>query len=295
MELHQLEYFLAVHRYSSFSTAALEINISQSTVSQQIKKLEDSLGVRLFIRDARSVRLSPAGEAFLHYAQRIIAEIKRSREAMLEYSNHSQDHIRVGANPTIGYLGLNKIIADFLKAHPKITLEIHEGTSDELLRWLGENKLNVAFVTAPFVEGRSVDFYPLVNDEIAALLPGNHELANNATIDLSQLSREEFLMVKSSAGFRNTLLQACNQSGFNPHVLFDGSHEILRSFVEEGAGVVLMGHRIAQCLTNPQTAVVSLRQHVRRVNGLAVSRDRSATTVTRLFRDFALAHMSIFG
>ncbi len=113
MEIHQLEYFLAVEKYRNFSTASLEICVSQSTLSQQIKKLEDELGVKLFIRYSRSVRLTPAGEDFLVHAQRIVSEIQQSRETIQKYISFDKGSIKIGVFPNMACLGLNKIITSF--------------------------------------------------------------------------------------------------------------------------------------------------------------------------------------
>lgn len=140
MEIHQLEYFLAVSTCMSFSTASMEINVSQSTLSHQIRKLEDELGVKLFIREPRSVRLSPAGEEFLEHTRKILAAIKTSQEAMQQYTNYIKGHLSIGAIPTIAYLGFNRIITKFIQSYPGISVEIHEANTDDLLQWMYEKE-----------------------------------------------------------------------------------------------------------------------------------------------------------
>ncbi|EPZ43596.1 LysR family transcriptional regulator [Alicyclobacillus acidoterrestris] len=118
MEIHQLEYFLAIDKYGSFSKAALELCVSQSSISQQIQKLEAEIGTRLFIREPRKVRLSPAGEEFRHYAQKIILDLEHCADAMQQFKQCTADRIRIGAIATMAYLGFDRIIKDFLDDIP---------------------------------------------------------------------------------------------------------------------------------------------------------------------------------
>jgi LysR family transcriptional activator of glutamate synthase operon len=293
MEIYQLEYFLAVERCRSFSAAALDICVSQSTLSQQIKRLEDELGVMLFVRGPRSVRLTPAGEDFVIHAKRILAEIQRSREAMHMYTNFNKGGIKIGAIPTIAYLGFNKIISNFMKNYPGIRIEIHEANTDDLLKLLQEKKINVAFITSPYSSDSEIDFYPFVTDRVAVMVSNSHPLANEIIIDLSDLSQENFLMIKSSSGYRQALIHACNQAGFEPRIILESSHvEMLRGFVEEGIGIALMGYRIAQCISSKSISIIPIRQVlVDRKNGLAIPRYRRLPLTVQLFRDFTLKYI----
>lgn len=290
MELHQLEYFLAVQRYGTFSGASLEINVSQSSLSQQIQKLEDELGVKLFIRGARIARLTPAGEEFLKYSQRIMSEIQNSRDAMQEYTNFQKGHIKVGVIPTIGYLGIHKIISTFFKVYPGIEVDLYGANTDDLLLWIQQKKIHIAFITSPYADEK-VDFYPLMDDEIVVLVSSSHPYATESVIDLAQLAEEKFLMIKASSGWRNSLVKACSDCGFTPNVILDTSSvEMLRSFVEEGIGVAMMGYRIAQQVSTPLTSIVQLKQDIKRQHGLAMLPTPRPPLATRLFRDFALKY-----
>ncbi|MBX5467477.1 MAG: LysR family transcriptional regulator [Firmicutes bacterium] len=289
MEIHQLEYFLAIAQYRSFSKAALEISVSQSTLSQQIQKLEEELGVTLFVREPRTVRLSPAGEEFQRYAAHILEEIQRCRVAMQDYAQFRRGQLRLGAIATIAYLGFHTVIREFIEAYPGVLVEMVEGTTDDLLRAMQAARVDAAFISAPFADGFAVQFYPLVEDEVVALLPAGHPLAHQASIRWRDLAGEKFLLLNASASFRNALLEACRASGFSPHILLSSNHEMVREFVEEAAGVCLMGRRIAQTLATPATAMVPVRPPVRRVNGLAVPRLRQLPPTTERFRDFVLS------
>ncbi|WP_067936644.1 LysR family transcriptional regulator [Alicyclobacillus kakegawensis] len=291
MELHQLEYFLAVEKYGTFSAAALEINVSQSSLSQQIRKLEDELGVKLFIRGARLAKLTPAGEEFFTYARRIITEIQNSRYAMQEYTNFHKGHIKIGVIPTIGYLGIHRLILRFSRLYPGIEVDMCEANTDDLLLFLNQKKIQVAFITSPYSDEFHVDFHPLIDDDIVLLVPIGHRYANESIVYISEFSNEKFLMIKSSSGWRDSLVKACNDCGFTPNVILTTSSvELLRNFVEEGVGVALMGQRIAKQITTPRTSIVQLKQDIKRQNGLVMLPIRRPPLATRLFRDFVLQY-----
>jgi DNA-binding transcriptional LysR family regulator len=295
MEIHQLEYFLAIEKYQSFSGASLEICVSQSTLSQQIRKLEKELGVQLFIRYPRSVCLTPAGEEFLEHAQKIISEIQLSRETVQKYTNFEKGLIKIGVIPSMAYLILNQVITNFIKSYPDFDFKIHTADTDDLLEGLRNKKVNVAFINTPFTDEYKIDFYLLMDDNIVVLVATKHPLANESLIDLSDLSKEKFLMIKSSSWFQNTLIHACNEAGFEPNIILDyGTIEMVRGFVEEGIGVALMGHHIAQSILNSNTLIVPIKQTLKRQIGLAVPRYTRIPLGTSFFRDFTLKEVRKF-
>ncbi|MED4599434.1 LysR family transcriptional regulator [Paenibacillus validus] len=295
MEIHQLEYFLAVEKYKNFSAASLEISISQSTLSQQIKKLEEELGVKLFVRHPRSVRLTPAGEEFLVHARTIVAEIKQSLETVQKYTNFDKGNFKIGAFPHAEYLGLSKIIIDFIRCYPGIHVEVHSASTDDLLKELREKKIQAAFINSPFTGDYDIDFKPLMSDRVVMVVSASHPLAKEESVDLHDLSQENFLMVKTSPWLRNALLHVCSEAGFQPKIILDCSHvETMRGFLEEGLGVTLLGSRVAQRFVNSKTSIVPIKQVLERHSGLAIPKYpfSKPPLATNLFRKFTLDALS---
>ena len=291
MEIHQLEYFLAVKSYRNFSIAAQEICISQSTLSQQIKKLEDELGVKLFIRYSRSVGLTPAGEDFSLHAQKIIDEIKHTHETVQKYKSLDKGYIRIGTFPNINYLGLEKILIRFIRQYPGIEVQIYTATTNELLKELREKKIHAAFINSPISGNYEIDFYPLIKDKMVSVLPSNHPLAHQSIIDLADLSCEKFLMDNSHPWVRNEINQACIDAGFEPSVILDCYQiEMIQSFLEDGVGVSLIGSRIAESINSPHISIIPIKQRIERNSGLALPKFTSKKTpiATNVLRDFIL-------
>ena len=287
MEFHQLEYFLALEKYLSFSEAAESICISQPTLSYQIKKLEKELGTELFIRSTRNVQLTPAGAEFLKYAKRILLDIQTSKSVMLDHTNLTKGSIRIGALRLITNLGITSIIADFIKKYPGIKIQIHQGNTDVLLTKMHRGEIDVAFITTPFKFDHEFTFYPLIKDKIVLTVPSSHEIANRKIIDLSELSHQKFLMLNSSMGFKNSLLRLFQNAGFEPEIIIECGAETIKGFLEEEIGVSLLTYKIALSISSPKISIVDITSTEDRTTGLAVSKNNNLK-VTKIFKDFVL-------
>lgn len=273
MEIHQLSYVLAVARYQHFSRAAAEICVSQSTLSQQIEKLEKELGVRLFERTTRSVRLTQAGQEFVSYARRILADVDQARNAMQMYTSMLTGQITVGAIPIIGHLGLTKMLASFQSTYPKVRLIIHENGSVILLDMLCALNLDVALLTPPRLAPRSVIFYPLLTDRVVLVTSRRHPLAAYAMVDLAAARHEAFILMKAGFGMLRICLDACHAVGFEPNVIFQSSEiNTILGLVEAGMGVTLLTRRLAMSFGPRDVALIDLNQPIYRTTALAVLR-----------------------
>ncbi|MGG0717418.1 LysR family transcriptional regulator [Robertmurraya massiliosenegalensis] len=292
MQIHQLEYVIALEKYRHFSLAANEINVSQSTLSDQIRKLEKELGIELFVRTTRKVALSSAGEDFLIYAKRILAEIDKAKQTMIEHQNLSKGRIRIGAISTITHLGITAIIANFQKEYPGINIEILEANSDKLFEKFQTSEIDVAFITYPYISDIDFDFYPVTDDELVVIVGNEHPLAKREKVSFSELVGEKFLLIKASKGLQNTLIQACHEAGFNPNIILESYHsETICGLVEGGMGISFFSARLARSLlnTNSQFSIVSLNTSIRRITGLAIPKQNHLLSA-KTFRDFVLQH-----
>lgn len=291
MEIHQIEYFLAVEKFKNFSTAALEINISQSTLSQQIKKLEEALGVKLFVRSARNIRLSLAGEEFLPYAKKIILEVELSREAISKFTCLEKGNIKIGIVPHFVYLNLTRSISHFIQSYPGIDVEVLPAYTDILLKGLREHEINAAFAEAPFPNSFDIKFFPLVNQKLVILASNKHHLASQTQVDLGSLADENIILSKPSSELRNTLLKECLNTQFEPNVILDSAYlEVVKSFVEDRVGIALIGDKVATAISTPETKIIEIKQTIESQLGLAFPNYDRLPLSTKLFKDFILKH-----
>ena len=295
MEIHQLEYVLAVVKYHHFSHAADAICIAQSTLSHQINKLECELGVRLFDRTTRKVSLTSAGKEFITHAAKIIAEIKLANQNMQQHVVLERGEIKIGAIPILGLLGLTTIIASFQKKHPAVHLEIVEDASDRLLETLLSSEINVAFLTPPqnYEQYEDIQFYPLISDNLVVIVNRDHPIAKKKSIDLTELKDENYICMKLNYGMRRISINACHTAGFEPNIVYETSQvETISSLVGEGMGIALLTSRVAMSVKKPTISIVNLRNAPKRITSLAVPQRDHLSPVVTAFRRFALDHFS---
>ena len=150
MNLNQLQYVLSVAEHRSFSLAAENLFISQSTLSQQIMNLESELGVKLFLRTTRDVQITEAGRAFLEEAAEILRRTEGLKQTMSDYAGLLKGTINIGAINALETIHFSQIITDFYSAFPQLTVNIVGNSSYPLLEALENRSIDIAFLTRPF-------------------------------------------------------------------------------------------------------------------------------------------------
>jgi len=284
MELHQLEYVIALEKYRNFSKAAVEINVSQSAFSHGIKKIEEQLGVQLFVRNNKAVSITPAGEEFVIHARQILAAVQNARNAMLAYSNLSQGTLKIGAIPAISYQGITKILCAFQKEYPNINLEIAEDSGINLIKKYNSLELNAIMINSLQLAKEFIPYaYPLVKDKMVLLVPHSHKLAERKWVELAELAGENFVIV---AGFRNDLIKQCLAVGFKPNIISVSSQSItIKNFVEQNLGISPCTYSVAASLLSPKMRIVHFKPLIKRTTYLVIKDD---LPINRLFKDYIL-------
>lgn len=249
MEIHQLEYVMAVAKYYSFTRAAEEINVSQPALSQQINKLENELGISLFVRTTRSVQLTPAGKEFLTHARLILSELIRARHCIQEYATIKKGHLSLGASMVMGYYNIPKLVSFFQDKFPGIKLDILEGECEELLNMLHTSKIDAAFVQITKPDDRFKS-YKLVTDRKVLVTNHDHSFAKRLSVDLKDLKNEKLILTPDASGHYQDFYNSCRAADFVPNIALNCSVvNTILSFVREGLGitVLLSGVAAAEC------------------------------------------------
>ena len=240
MEVHQLRYFCAVAESGNFTRAAEATRVSQPSLSQQIHKLEDELGAKLFDRLPRSARLTQFGKAFLPKAQAILRQIGEARVEIREMASTESGEVVLGVIPTIAPYLLPDLLSSFSKKHPGVRINVMEEITPTLLERLHQGTLDLALLALP-VPGDELISVELMDEALFAVLPENHKLANRKSIQLDELREEPFLLLKEGHCFRENAIQACRQSKVNPNVVFEsGQFATILAMVSTGMGVSMV-------------------------------------------------------
>jgi LysR family hydrogen peroxide-inducible transcriptional activator len=240
MEIHQLRYFCAVAETGSFSRAAEQSHVSQPSLSQQILKLEDELGARLFDRLGRSVRLTDLGKTFLPRARAVLRELEAARGDVAERKDSVSGPLCIGVIPTVAPYFLPARLTIFSRKFPQVRLTVVEEITPILLERLRAGTVDVAILALP-IRGHEFDASPLLTERLFAALPRKHKLSAHRAISLKDLRAEPFLLLRDGHCFRDTAVAACDRARVHPQVLFEsGQFSSLLSMVGAGMGVSIV-------------------------------------------------------
>lgn len=246
MELRQLQYVLQIAAERNFSRAAEKLHIAQPSLSQQLSKLEQELGVLLFQRTTNSVELTHAGAAFVAKAQLIVDMVNQLRKEMEDISEMKQGKLVVGSLPTTGSHILPKVLPVYHQRYPGIDITLIEDTTNRLEQLAASGQTDISLLTLPLNEP-SLSYETLMEEEILLAVPPSHPLARESQpVDGTRLKKEPFIALKRGQGFRQITLDLCAQYGFEPTVVFESSNiETVQSLVAAGMGIAFVPYMIA--------------------------------------------------
>ncbi|MFC6230463.1 LysR family transcriptional regulator [Paenibacillus allorhizosphaerae] len=241
MELRQLQYFVKVARKQHVTQAAEELHVAQSAVSRQIHQLEEELGVQLFVQKGRNLQLTSVGKLFLSRVEGILTDLERAVNEIHEYLDPEHGEIRIGFPHSLGIYLLPTVVAHFRKSHPGVKFRLRQGTYNSLIRDVLKGEIDLAFIS-PFPEKHErVCGELLLQEELYAILPQGHLLAEYKQIRLEQLKDDSFVMFSEEYSLRSIVLDACAQAGFTPQIGFEGEEtDTIRGLVAAGMGVSLL-------------------------------------------------------
>lgn len=186
MELHQLRYFVAVAESGSISRAARRCRVAQPSLSQQLKRLEESLGQRLFDRLGRGVAMTDAGRALLPRARRIIADVRDAETALREEGGAKSPRLAIGAIPTIAPYVLPRLVAGLKRESPGGEYLIREDLTENLAEALADNEIDVAIVSTP-LEHELIEVEVIGREPMVVVMPRGHPLERAGAVGISDL------------------------------------------------------------------------------------------------------------
>jgi LysR family hydrogen peroxide-inducible transcriptional activator len=240
MELHQLRYFCSVAEAGSFSRAAEQSHVSQPSLSQQIIKLEDELGTRLFDRLGRSVRLTETGQTFLPRARAVLRELEAARGDVAEQKDSLGGSVTIGVIPTVAPYFLPQRLTRFSRKFPLVRLTVVEEITPVLLDRVRASKVDLAILALP-IRGHEFETFSLLAERLFAALPPGHKLAKRRSLSLKDLRAQPFLLLRDGHCFRDTAVAACDRARLHPQIVFEsGQFSSLLSMVGAGMGVSIV-------------------------------------------------------
>jgi LysR family transcriptional regulator, transcription activator of glutamate synthase operon len=242
MELRQLRYLVALADERNFTRAAAREHIAQPALSQQIRRLEEEVGLALVERTTRHVAVTGAGEMLVGRARRILAEVESARTELQGLRGVQTGHVTVGAMHTMGPVDVSLALAIFHQRHPAVELTVREQSSEELAEMLRVDELDLAFLSVTErIESHGLGLHQLVSEELVVILPRGHRLGQRRRVRMAELADEQFISYREGARLRELLVSAGHHAGFEPQVKLESNEsQRIRRLVERDMGVAIL-------------------------------------------------------
>lgn len=254
MELRHLRYFVAVAEAEHFTRAAEALGMAQPPLSQQIRALETELGVDLFHRLPRGVRLTDAGHSLLEDARRLVQEAERAVERTRRVARGERGRLRVGMiNSAPFHPLIPGVIREFRRLNPQLALTLDEGPTPDLAAAVREERMDIAFVRPLLGDTRGLTVETLLDEPMVVALPAAHPLAKRARVPLLALSIEPFVLFPRTvgAGLYDAIIRSCLEAGFSPRVVQETSQVTsIVNLVAAGLGVSIVPGSMQQVHTD---------------------------------------------
>jgi DNA-binding transcriptional LysR family regulator len=246
MDIHRLEVFCRVIEMQSFTKAAEAVFLTQPTVSEHIRALEEALGERLVDRLGREVLPTPAGKILYKYARHIIRLRNEAIQAIDRYKGHLSGHLIIGASTIPGTYILPGIIGSFKALYPTIQITLRITDSGEVVERILDGSLEAGLIGARWDE-RRITLEEICADELVLAVYPEHPWAKGRVIAKEELAAEPFILRERGSGTRRVMAQALEEHGFNPsrvHVVAEmGSTEAVRQGIKARIGVSILSYQ----------------------------------------------------
>lgn len=253
MTITQLQYTIAVAEEGNFTQAAEKCFVTQPTLSMQVQKLEDELGIKLFNRNTKPITLTTIGEKIIDQAKMILKETNRMEDIVSTEKGFVGGNFRLGIIPTVMPTLLPMFLNTFIKKFPKVNLKIEELNTAAIIEELKNGKLDAGIAATPLDDVKIIE-KPLYYEPFVGYIPEPHPLSKLKTLALSDLEKMDVLVLEDGHCFRDHVLKICQTPNFSHTFnLKSGSFETLIHLANDGLGMTLLPYLQTRNLT-PQNA-----------------------------------------
>ena len=240
MELRHLETFQAIVQEGSFVGAAEKLQYAQSTITIHIQQLEAELGVKLFARRGKHLRLTEAGRALQEQADALLKRYLALQQTMQEIVAGEAGHVRLGAIEPTASMRLAPLLVSFCQEYPKLQLTLEVGSAPMMIERVASCDLDFALCSLPESQ-TGLTFEPLFLEELRVLLPERHPLASKVPLTPADLLDQRLLLTERGCGYRGIIEKTLLSQGTNPFSGIEmGSFEVIKRAVQCGLGIAIM-------------------------------------------------------
>lgn len=263
MQIDQLKYFVTIVEHKTYLEAANILNISQSSLSKKIIALENELDVILFDRSKRSIQLTEAGSIFYQEAHNILANYHQMLNMIQPFTVNGRGTIRLATLPVLGQYGLFSKLQKFKSNYPNLTLSIEELEEEAIITGLKHHIYDLGIIRKEYLNKNDFDYFLVAEDELVALLPIHHPLANHESLELHELKTEDFIFMNKHTGIYTICINACQQANFYPNVVQTARIETILSSVSSGETISLLMKQQLNSFNLENIKIVSIKPSVK--------------------------------
>lgn len=291
MDLRRLEVFVKVAELGSFSRAAETLFLTQPTVSEHIRALEDELGVRLLDRLGRGAAPTPAGHLLLGYARRVLGLAREAQQAVDQFLGRLSGELVVGGSTIPGEYLLPALIGRFKAKYPEILVSLLIGSSRDVSEWVEDGRVEAGVVGAP-PASRAVESRELMTDELVVAVSAEHPWATRKAVTLADVRAEPLVLRERGSGSRAALERALAEVGLDLGAFrvagTMGSTQAVKQAVRAGIGITLISKRAVEdeCRAKLIACLTVRDLRVERAFYLVTHRDRSRSPLAQAFLAF---------
>ena len=278
-----LRTFIEVARLEHLGRAAEALQNDQSTVSRKIARLEHEVGVPLFERIGRSIRLTKAGRRFVGRAERILSEMRDAVAEAAGTVSAETGEVHLGFLHTVGARWLPERLARFLDQYPGVRFILEEGTTGEVVAGVLDGRFDLGILGPPPANTPELELVPLFRERIAVVVPLEHHLVGRSSVTLRDIASEPLILPRSRTGLRRVIDDAFARQGLSEHVAYEGDDfAIVQGLAEAGLGITLLPMPLPT--PSSRVVVIPLRDPpIARTMAIAWDRRRTLPPAAQLF------------
>jgi DNA-binding transcriptional LysR family regulator len=290
VEFLQLKYFQTVAQLEHMTKAAEQLQIAQPSLSKTIARLEEDLGVPLFDRQGRQIRLNAYGKAFLDRVKRAFMELNEGKREIRDLAGLNQGMVTLSVSiPSI----LPGLLSSFLAQYPDVHFRQYLESPSSMKQQLENGEVDFSISSEP-IEGPDIEWRPLITEEIFLVVPPGHPLSGRDSVLLSEVKHEPFISMNAGNGFRDLTDRFCHMAGFTPNICFSVDEpDVIGRLVRQGLGIAFVP-ALSWLAASPRLSnrLRIIEPTCQRTIGLAWSKRRYLSSAAQRFREFVIQYFA---
>ncbi|KYG29531.1 LysR family transcriptional regulator [Alkalihalobacillus trypoxylicola] len=279
MSISQYLAFHTLIETGNFTETGLKLNLTQSSISHSINKLEEDLGLSLIIRSRNNIKLTNEGEVVYQYIQNILQQQEQLYSEVANLKKVIGGTIIIGTLPSVSLVLLPKVLAYFEEHHPELDIRLMEGDYDQIEEWIDRDMIDLGFITKP--NTKTLEFHSVFTDELVCIMSSNHPLTQKSELQLSLLKNERWIMPSRKTD--RDVSKILSDAQIVPNIVYEiAVDQVILTMVNEGLGISILPSSLLVHAPKPLVQKKLSSSYIREV-GIAHKRMRHLSPAAKMF------------